>query len=186
MPRARRSMAASRKAKRPAAPPTPPRLVPADAHVAVVVGGTGERKISEVFLDFAEPVLDLLRGGGRTDRAHWEQALRFASIAWNAELTPDRDAALESAKRAMAGGDADPVAVAIGKIVIDTLAQRRRAKEFVHDRRVITDFEVRPGGRNELRVAVACAIGSGSFRRPQAVAAPQAPGASRIGRRPDL
>lgn len=183
MARARRSLARSRKASRPKEPPQPPRLVAADG-VGVVVGGAGERKISEVFLDFAEPVLDLLRGGGRTDRAHWEQALRFASIAWNAELTPDRDAALESAKRAMAGGDADPVAVAIGKIVIDTLAQRRRAPGFVHDRRVITDFEVRPGAKNELRVAVACAASSGVHRRP--VAAPQGPGASRIGRRPDL
>lgn len=117
----------------------------------------GERKISEVFLEFADPVLDLLRSSPRgARRREFEQALTLAQLAWNTALLPDAEAACREFFDELAD---DPESVAIMRGLVETLLLRRRSSEFSGDRRVVRYFEVAQGAPGQIRLAVACTLG---------------------------
>jgi len=95
-----------------------------------------DRKISETFLSFAEPLLQDLPAKGLV--RHVDKALRVAYTAWNAVVFADvlgEDRYLADARQRLG---IDPVALAL----VETLILRKRAL-FGDDARLIGTYEVR-------------------------------------------
>jgi hypothetical protein len=98
-----------------------------------------DRKISETFLSFAEPLLQELPATGLV--RHVENALKVAYAVWNAVVLADalgEDRYLADARHRMG---IDPAAL----VLVETLISRKRAL-FGDDARLIGTYEVRKTG----------------------------------------
>ncbi len=95
-----------------------------------------EREMSEVLLDFAEPLLENIG-----DDRYFEQAVTFSALCWNLALAPlqEQRAHLNDALDAMAGFD---LFKRHGiQQNIQMLLNRKEAL-FADDKRLIVDYEV--------------------------------------------
>jgi hypothetical protein len=96
-----------------------------------------ERKISETFLDFASPLLDVLPHG--VGKAEFESVLKIAFTVWNAVVYADvtgDEKHLETIRK-LTAQDPDPIALPLIKQLID----RKRAV-FGADHRLIGEYRV--------------------------------------------
>lgn len=50
---------------------------------------SGDRKISEVLLEFSDPLLDVFRREGRVTKRDFQLVLQLTSLLWNAALLPN-------------------------------------------------------------------------------------------------
>ncbi|MEW6274876.1 MAG: hypothetical protein AB1556_07150 [Bacillota bacterium] len=99
-----------------------------------LVKGTGE-KMSEVLLDFAEPLLDKLE-----DYPTIEKAISFAAVIWNLSLLPksEQKKGLEDILKIL--GKDDPEMRKIGKDIAIMLLDRKE-KCFPNNKRFIITYE---------------------------------------------
>lgn len=95
-----------------------------------------ERKMSEVLLDFAEPILD-----GMRDDSCFDDAIAFSALCWNLALMPSEEQRvhLNDAAGAMAGSDLFK-REGIQQCV-RMLLDRKRAF-FADCKRLIVDYEI--------------------------------------------
>ena len=94
-----------------------------------------ERKISETFLDFASPLLELAAPGVAKEDV--EEAFRIAFTTWNAVVfdAVDGDDRFVSKLRELTADD--PVSTAL----LEQMLSRKR-REFADDERVIGDYKI--------------------------------------------
>jgi len=95
-----------------------------------------ERKMSEVLMDFAEPILEVI-----DDDRDFKAAITFSALCWNLSLLPSEDqrAHLNDALNAIAGTD---LFKRHGiQQYIQMLLDRKEAL-FADDKRLIVDYEV--------------------------------------------
>ena len=108
------------------------------------------RKMSEVLLDFAEPLL-----GESDDDRHFRAAISIAAVSWNMAFLPPKEwkVALSEVSKDMPKGDAftDPEI----REVLHSLVDRKKAL-FADDNRIIINYQVvGEGARPRLLVASA-------------------------------
>ncbi|MCW8137581.1 MAG: hypothetical protein KIT58_01605 [Planctomycetota bacterium] len=121
---------------------------------AVVSTPITERKISDVMLEFSEPLMDVFLSEGRASKRDFECVLQITSIVWNAALLPEGDAYLREVQRAFVSGGAPADIRAQFDEIFDQLVENRRTI-YGHDRRLVGDFQVEPGRQGEMRVSFA-------------------------------
>ena len=118
-------------------------------HASGAIWGSSPEKMSEVVLDFAEPLLERAQGAAAT-----EGAIGLAVLAWNAaflpvpaqvELIEDAIASLEGT---LLEEDAEVFLGIFGALVL------RRMTEFADVQRFIIDFEVTHERSGDLHLAV--------------------------------
>jgi hypothetical protein len=96
-----------------------------------------EGKISETFLDFAMPLLDLA-GGLKASREEVEPVLKIAFAVWNAvviDSVKGNDRLVTSIRRQAQG---NPVTATFYEQLIS-----RKHSEFAHDLRLIGNYELK-------------------------------------------
>ena len=114
--------------------------------------GTGEieLKMSEVLLDFAEPML-----AGLTlpeDRAPFETAIKMASVLWNAAVSPP-EGGLARVYAMFEREMGEPIDEEV-KAMFDRVVRRGRAR-YPHVRRIIVQAKVDVDDEGTCRVRVA-------------------------------
>ncbi len=115
----------------------------------------GRAKISDTFVDFAEPAFDLLRHARVADRSRIEQMLEIAWLVWNTQLLAEPERRLAEIRETILKGVPDPDGRVVMATLVDILVERRRTV-FRDDRRFITHFQVGPGSDpGEVKIAAA-------------------------------
>ena len=94
------------------------------------------RKMSEVLLDFAEPLLDAL-----ADDDEFKGAISFAAICWNLSFLPEKGQRKELRYIAHALGGSDALSSSEIEYFARILLERKKAF-FADDRRMVVDYEV--------------------------------------------
>lgn len=113
------------------------------------VKGTGE-KMSEVLLDFAEPLLAELED---EDYKSMGKAISFAMAIWNSSLLPENEQkkGLEDILEIV--GEDDPEMRNVGEYIVRMLLDRKK-KYFPNNKRFIIDYEFgMKNGQSRLNVA---------------------------------
>ena len=99
------------------------------------------RKLSEVLLDFADPLLD------DADDDYFETIVSFASICWNLSFLPDGERQKELEYIVNEIGGTDPLARADVEDNARMLLKRKQ-EFFAKDRRYIVNFKIVEEGDN--------------------------------------
>jgi hypothetical protein len=104
------------------------------------------RKLSEVLLDFAGPLLDT------ADDDYFETAVRFATLCWNLSFLPDGERQKELVHIINEIGGSDPLARADVEYHAMMLLKRKQ-EFFAKDRRFVVNFRIVEQG-NDYRLLV--------------------------------
>ena len=103
----------------------------------IVVRSSSSEKMSEILLDFAEPLMEQV---DRSDERAFGNVISIAAFAWNVSLLPKEkwESSIEDMVKELAQSDDD---VAMMKSIVQMLIQRRM--EFFSDiTRYIFDYEI--------------------------------------------
>jgi len=103
----------------------------------------GHRKMSEVLLDFAQPLLDTV-----DDDIAFETAISFAAICWNASFLPEKEKHKMLLKIVDEIGKSD----ALTRLEVEDCAKmllERKKDLFADDRRMILKYKVVEEGDNQ-------------------------------------
>jgi len=111
---------------------------------------TSVRKMSEVLLDFAEPLLDTL-----DDDDDFKAAISFAALCWNCSLLPPKEQGQQLSAMVDGLGKSDALMRLEVEDKICMLLERKRTS-FASDNRMVVSFEVvQDQGRPRLLVVSA-------------------------------
>ena len=94
------------------------------------------RKMSEVLLDFAEPLLDAL-----DDDDEFKGAISFAAICWNLSFLPEKTQRKQLRSIGHQLGGSDALSTSEIEYFARILLERKKAF-FADDRRMVADYEV--------------------------------------------
>jgi len=109
------------------------------------------RKMSEVILDFAEPLLDAVN-----DDEHFKNVICFATICWNISFFPEREQQVHLNALADELGKSDAFTYLEAADCVRMLLERKRTL-FADDRRMIMDYTI-VGEKDHQRLLVASAL----------------------------
>lgn len=114
-----------------------------------VVASESKEKMSEIIMDFAEPMLSNLN-----DNETKKKAINVAILVWNAFVLPkkERDQTIKKLIFTLSLSDSKRD-LAISKTIINALMQRRK-KYFSYNKRIIIDYQFSRKGE-DLRLDVA-------------------------------
>lgn len=109
----------------------------------IAPSANGSEKMSEVILDFAEPLLLL-----SDDEEFGRKAIRVAILIWNISLLPKekQEKALQEIYADFSRPD-DPDYLAGIKTMINVLMERKRT-HFPDNKRTIKDYQISGSGKN--------------------------------------
>jgi hypothetical protein len=109
-----------------------------------------DRKISEVFLEFSEPLW--VREDHKATRVEIERALKIAWLAWNSAVTD----ALRGEKEAL-GRLRENLVDAPEVLTVCELMLRRKMRLYAHDLRLVINYQI-VGDDGEWRLQVKAAL----------------------------
>jgi hypothetical protein len=110
------------------------------------------RKMSDVLMDFAEPLLDAVE-----DDLAFENALTFAVICWNMSFLPEKEQRKMVSEMVDEIGKSD-ILTRLGVEDCVTMLLERKKAFFAEDRGMVLDYKiVEEKGRERLLVASALA-----------------------------
>lgn len=119
-----------------------------------------EGEMSEVLLDFAEPILE-----GMCDDSYFDDAIAFSALCWNLALVPSQEqrAHLNDAADAMAGSDLFKQRGM--QQSVHMLLDRKKAL-FADDKRLIVDYEVVQEKAGPRLLVMSTPVGDGQAVNP--------------------
>jgi hypothetical protein len=110
------------------------------------IGPPGQLKMSEVIVEFAEPLLDAAR-----DDREYRNALGLAIVAWNVSLLPERMWTATLPKHLRELASEEDVADDLGHLLTGLI--HRKERFYPHVRRLVLDYEItRSSGDRRLDV----------------------------------